>query len=212
MSSSGPFHDVLFPTRIALGASGGPERRTEIVALGSGREARNARWACARRRFDAGYGIKSLNDLYEVIEFFEERRGRLYGFRFKDRSDWKSCPPADIADPRDQVIGTGDGATTAFQLSKTYGGLVPHVRPVTRPIEGSVRIAVDGVELASGGFTIDTAGGLVTLTVAPESDAVVTAGFQFDVPVRFDSDRLVINLSHFDAGDIPSIPIVEILE
>ncbi len=118
-----PFHEVRFPTAIAFGASGGPERRTDIVALGSGHEERNSRWADSRRRYNAGYGVKSLDDLHAVIAFFEERRGRLYGFRWKDRADWKSCAPGGTPAATDQAIGTGDGAMTAFQLVKTYGSV-----------------------------------------------------------------------------------------
>ncbi|ODN72438.1 DUF2460 domain-containing protein [Methylobrevis pamukkalensis] len=209
MSSSGPFHDVLFPMRIAFGASGGPERRTEVVTLGSGAEVRNSRWAHGRRRYDAGQGIRSLDDVHAVISFFEERRGRLHGFRFRDRSDWKSCPPGQTASPLDQVIGTGDGATRHFQLLKTYGTLRPYARPITCPVEGSVRIAVGGVE-AEGEAVEISPGGIVALALAPDPNAEVTAGFHFDVPVRFDSDSLVVNLAAFDAGDIPSIPLVEI--
>ena len=87
------FHEVRFPTAIAFGASGGPERRTDIVTLGSGFEERNSRWADSRRRYNAGYGVRTLDDLHVVLAFFEERRGRLYGFRWLDRIDWKSCAP-----------------------------------------------------------------------------------------------------------------------
>jgi len=114
------FHEILFPTSIALGATGGPERRTEIVQLGSGFEERNALWAQSRRRWNAGLGVKTLDDLHAVIAFFEARMGRLHGFRFRDRSDWKSCAPGSAHQPTDQVIGTGDGLTVSFQLKKTY--------------------------------------------------------------------------------------------
>jgi uncharacterized protein (TIGR02217 family) len=87
------FYEVRFPTAIAFGSSGGPERKTEIVALASGFEERNAVWANSRRRYDAGYGVKSLDDVHTVIAFFEARMGRLHGFRFKDFSDFKSCAP-----------------------------------------------------------------------------------------------------------------------
>jgi uncharacterized protein (TIGR02217 family) len=115
------FHEVRFPTRISLGASGGPERRTEIVVLGSGGEERNSRWADSKRSYNAGYGIKSVDDLHAVIAFFEERRGRLHGFRWKDWSDYKSCAPTATPQASDQQIGVGNGATAAFQLIKTYG-------------------------------------------------------------------------------------------
>lgn len=205
-----PFHEVRFPTAIAFAASGGPERKTEIVALGSGHEERNSRWADSRRRYNAGYGVKSLDDLHAVIAFFEERRGRLYGFRWRDRADWKSCAPGGTPSATDQAIATGDGATTAFQLMKTYGSVyAPWTRTIAKPVAGSVVVAVDGVPLA-GGWICDATTGVVTFALAPNAGAAITAGYEFDVPVRFDTDTLEINLSHFAAGDIPAIPLVEI--
>jgi len=205
-----PFHEVRFPTAIAFGASGGPERRTEVVTLGSGHEERNSRWADSRRRYNAGYGVRSLDDLHEVIGFFEERRGRLYGFRWRDRTDFKSCAPGATPAATDQTIGTGDGARTGFQLAKRYGSdFAPWLREIRKPVDGSVVIAVDG-ETRADGWLCDPASGMVTFATAPEEGAVVTAGFLFDVPVRFDSDRLEINLTSFAAGEIPAIPLVEI--
>lgn len=206
------FHEVRFPTGISLGSSGGPERRTEIVALGSGFEERNTRWADSRRRFDAGYGVKSLDDLYAVIEFFEERRGRLYGFRWKDVTDFKSTPPQQSVSPTDQLLGLGDGAQTEFQLVKAYGGAhAPYERVIKKPVAGSVVLAVDGLSQSIGSdFTVDVMQGVVSFSVPPAAGMSVTAGYEFDVPVRFDSDELKINLDHFSAGQIPNIPVVEI--
>jgi uncharacterized protein (TIGR02217 family) len=206
------FHEVRFPLDVALGRRGGPGRRTDIVTLASGREQRNSRWAHARRRYDAGLGVRTLDALHAVVAFFEERRGRLYGFRFHDRVDGRSCAPSGTPAPTDQRIGAGDGATTAFRLVKTYGGShAPYARPIAKPVAGSVRVAVNGVEQASGtGFAGDPATGLVTLAAAPPPGAVVTAGFAFDVPVRFDTDELEIDLSAFEAGAIPHIPLIEI--
>ena len=207
------FHDVRFPANVARGARGGPERRTEIVVLGSGHEERNSRWADSKRRFDAGYGIKSLDDLHAVIAFYEERRGRLHGFRFKDWTDHKSCAPSAAPAALDQGIGTGDGATAAFQLTKTYGSAyAPWTRTIALPVAGTVRIAVDGAEQDPGGYAVSTTTGLVTFLpgTVPGVGAAVTAGFEFDVPVRFDTDRLEIDLSDFEAGSIPQVPIVEV--
>ncbi|MGU9979223.1 TIGR02217 family protein [Phreatobacter sp. HK31-P] len=203
------FHEVTFPLDIALGASGGPERRTDVVLLGSGAEERNARWAHSRRRYDAGYGVKSLAGLQAVVAFFEERRGRLHGFRFRDRLDHASAQPGAAPSPVDQPIGMGDGERLVFALAKTYGaGETGYVRPVVKPVAGSVRVAVDGEETAA--FSVDPTTGLVTLAAPPPDGAALTAGFLFDVPVRFDTDRLDVNLTSFAAGEIPSIPLVEI--
>lgn len=203
------FDDVRFPVSISRGSSGGPERRTEIVVTGSGAEERNSRWAESRRRYDAGFGLRSLDDIHQVTGFFEERRGRLIGFRWKDHMDWKSCAPGAAVSALDQVIGTGDGTRKSFQLVKRYGsGLRDYLRTITKPVAGSVRVAVAGTEAT--GFSVDHLTGMVTLDVAPPLSAVVTAGFEFDVPVRFDTDQLRINLAQFRAGDIPEIPLLEI--
>jgi uncharacterized protein (TIGR02217 family) len=208
------FHEVRFPAGISLGATGGPERRTEIVVLGSGAEERNSRWADSKRSYNAGYGIKRVDDLHAVIAFFEERRGRFHGFRWKDWSDYKSAAPNGSVTALDQVIGTGNGVTAAFQLVKTYGSaFAPWTRDIKKPVAGSVRVAVAGVEkTVVTHFNVDHATGAVTFTGGniPAMGQSVTAGFEFDVPVRFDSDRLEVNLSLIEAGSIPNIPIVEV--
>ena len=208
------FHEIRFPLDISLGSRGGPRRRTDIVTLASGREQRNARWAHSLRRYDAGLGVRTLDALAAVIAFFEERRGRLYGFRFRDRADALSCAPSQTPGPADQRIGTGDGATLAFQLVKTYGAAhAPYERIIAKPAAGSVRVAVGGVEQGPTAFACDPATGLVTFAAGhvPASGAAITAGFAFDVPVRFDLDELDIDLSAFEAGAIPQIPLVEIV-
>ena len=140
------FHEVRFPLRLALGTSGGPVRRTDIVNLSNGRENRNARWRGSRRSYDASSGIRSLADLYAVLEFFEARSGRLNGFRFRDPLDATSRAPGDPVTASDQVIGTGDGTTASFALSKTYGDAGGNwVRAIAKPVAGSVLVSVDGV-------------------------------------------------------------------
>lgn len=208
------FHEALFPLDVSLRGRGGPERCTDIVALGSNREARNARWAHSRRRYEAGYGVKSLAQLAQVIDFFEERRGRLHGFRWRDRADHSSAtsgPPTAF----DQQIGVGDGATASFQLVKAYGAsFAPYSRAIVKPVGDSVRIAVAGVEKTRDvHFGMDATTGRVTFmpSAVPASGAQVTAGFTFDVPVRFDTDFLEIDVSSFEAGDIPQIPVIEII-
>lgn len=207
------FHEVRFPIDIALGSRGGPERRTDVVTTASGREERNARWAHARRKFDAGYGVKTIAALSAVVAFFEERRGRLHGFRFRDRLDHASAAPGAAIAPTDQRIGTGDGATKVFPLVKRYGNaFAPYDRPIEKPVAGSVRVAVAGVEQTVGAAaSVDPVTGLVTFAAAPAAGAPITAGFSFDVPVRFDSDFLEIDLSAFEAGAIPSVPLIEIV-
>jgi uncharacterized protein (TIGR02217 family) len=208
------FHEIRFPLDVSLGSRGGPRRRTDIVTLASGREERNARWAHSLRRYDAGLGVRTLDALHAVIVFFEERRGRLYGFRFRDRADARSCPPSQAPAATDQRIGTGDGATAAFQLVKTYGAAhAPYVRTIVKPVAGTVRVAVGGVEQPAAAFSCDVTTGLVSFLPGhvPAAGAAVTAGYAFDVPVRFDTDDLDIDLSAFAAGAIPQIPLIEIV-
>ncbi|KAB1072829.1 DUF2460 domain-containing protein [Methylobacterium planeticum] len=208
------FHEVRFPLDVSLRGSGGPTRLTEIVTLASGREHRNSRWADSRRRYDAGFGIRSLDALHAVLSFFEERRGRLYGFRYRDRVDFRSGPPGRAVGPADQVLGTGDGAARAFALAKTYGtGPAPYRRAIAKPVAESVRVAVAGVEVARARFACEAATGLITFApgAAPPPGAAVTAGFEFDVPVRFDTDTLLVNLEAFTAGEIPKVPLIEIV-
>ena len=206
------FNEVRFPTDVALGARGGPERRTDVVTLRSGAEQRNAIWADGRRKYQAGYGVKSFAQLEAVLDFFEAQRGRLYGFRWKDRFDYRSCPSPGAPSPLDVSLGTGDGTTTVFQLVKSYGaGLpTPYTRTIAKPVAGSVRLAVGGTEIAGTAWTCDPTSGLVTFLAAPGTGAALTAGFEFDVPVRFDTDYLEADLAWFEAGQIPNIPIVEI--
>jgi uncharacterized protein (TIGR02217 family) len=208
------FHEVRFPLDVSLAGRGGPERRTDVVTLGSNRETRNARWARSRRHYEAGYGVKSLAQLALVIDFFEERRGRLYGFRWRDRADYSSGPPGATASAFDQTIGDGDGATRSFQLSKTYGGdFAPYARAIVKPVGGSVSVAVGGaVKTAGVDYALDATTGVVTFSAgaAPVAGAAVTAGFLFDVPARFDTDYLEIDFQAFEAGDIPKIPVIEI--
>ncbi len=200
------FHEVSLPLPFALGASGGPERRVDIVALASGREARNSPWAHGRRRYDIGGAVRSLDDLHALIAFFEARRGRLHGFRFRDPFDWKSCAPSQAVTPLDQAIGEGDGGSASFQLAKVYGD---YARPIAKPIAGSVRVALNGVE--TDAFALDAASGAVTFDEPPANGAAISAGFLFETPVRFDAERLDLSLDAFGAGRALAVPLIEIL-
>lgn len=207
------FHDVRFPLSVALGATGGPERRTEIVTLGSGREERNQRWAMSKRRYEAGTGVRTRDDLALVIDFFEERRGRLFGFRFRDPLDNRSCAPSAEPQSSDQLLGVGDGSRTDFALIKTYGdAYAPYERPILLPVAGTLLVEVGGL-LRVEGADFSVADGVISFFAhaVPVLGAAVRAGYAFDVPVRFDTDRLEINMSQFEAGVIPAVPMVEIV-
>lgn len=204
------FHDIRFPDDISRGARGGPERRTQIVELANGDEERNSPWADSRRRYDAAYGVRRVDDLAQVIAFFEARRGRLHGFRWKDWADHKSCAPTAQPGATDQFLGQGDGTRTAFQLIKLYAsGAQSWSRAIVKPVFGTVRLALGGVAAPSG-WTVDNTTGLVTFASAPGSGVSVTAGFEFDVPVRFDTDELPVTLDIERLGSITSIPLVEV--
>jgi len=214
MTEFSDFHDVQFPLAVAFGATGGPERRNEIISLTSGREKRNARTAHSRRRFDAGTGVRSLADLYEIIAFFEARRGSLHAFRFRDPFDMKSCAPDQTTSAMDQALGTGDGVKTRFALVKTYGvDGDAYQRPIRKPVVSSLTVAVGGVVKVSSVFSFDMGTGEVVFAAGsiPESGQVVSAGYEFDVPVRFDTDSLSASLTAFKAGQFPAIPLIEVL-
>lgn len=206
------FHEVRFPASLSFGALGGPERLTDIVTLANGFEERNTPWAHSRRRYDAGMALRSLDDVEVLIAFFEARRGQLYGFRWKDWSDFKSGRAKAAPDYRDQVIGLGDDAQVAFQLVKTYrSGAQVAVRPIVKPVRGTVRLGQGGVEMQEGvHYEVDVMTGIVTFAAPPNRDVQITAGYEFDVPVRFDADRIQISLASFQAGEVPNVPVVEI--
>ena len=206
------FHEIRFPANLSFGSVGGPERRTEIVTLANGYEERNTPWAQSRRRYDAGVGLRSLDDVEALIAFFEARAGQMHGFRWKDWSDHKSCAPSANPGPEDQLIGTGDGVTTVFQLQKTYvSGLQSHARPILKPVAGTVLAAVaDDPKIAGLEFAVNIDIGSVTFALPPDLGTRVTAGFEFDVPVRFDTDSIQTSVASFQAGDVPNVPIVEI--
>lgn len=201
------FDEVGFPLAVGQGMSSGPEWRTEVVALASGTEVRNARWAGSRRRWDLPTVVAAPGDLAVLSAFFEARQGRLRGFRFQDPADHTSASPGQSVTAMDQLIGTGDGGIQSFQLSKTYGSLV---KPVFKPVAGTVRVAIAGVEQADG-WSLDETAGKVTFDLAPATGAEVTAGFEFDWPVRFDTDRLDITHELIGAGRAVSVPLVELV-
>jgi uncharacterized protein (TIGR02217 family) len=214
MSELASFHDVLFPTAVSFGATGGPERRNEIVALTSGWEKRNARFSQSRYHYDAGTGVRSLDDLHDVVAFFEARRGSLHAFRFRDPFDRKSCRPGETPSMLDQQIGIGDGVTDRFSLVKVYGpGEDAYRRAIRKPVAATLRVAVAGMEASTpAAFSFDDATGEIVFApgAMPGDGLEITCGYEFDVPVRFDTERISISLKAFKAGQIPSIPLIEV--
>ena len=205
------FHDICFPVSLSFGALGGPERRTEIVELANGHEERNTPWAQSRRRYDAGTGLRALDDLDVLIAFFEARAGMLHAFRWKDWGDFRSAPASGPITAFDQPLGIGDGVTQEFQLSKRYvSGAQSYARAITKPVAGSVRVAMAGAELSAPDFTLDTTTGHVGFASPPAAGVELRAGFEFDVPVRFDTDLIQVSLATFNAGAVPKVPVVEV--
>jgi uncharacterized protein (TIGR02217 family) len=203
-----PFDDVLFPIEIGQEASVAPGFSTNVVTSASGFEARNSNWAQARLRFDAGPGVRSDAELETLLSFFRARRGPAITFRFRDPYDFSSNGMTGTPSSADQALGTGDGDTDSFELSKTYG--TGEQRRITRPVAGSVRVAVGGTEVTTG-WTLDDKG-VVRFDTPPAAGTAVTGGFLFDTPVRFANDQIEINRATFLAGEAPSVPLIEVRE
>jgi uncharacterized protein (TIGR02217 family) len=203
-----PFDDVSFPIEIGQEASVAPGFSTNIVTSASGFESRNANWAQARLRFDAGPGVRGDAELKTLLGFFRARRGPAVAFRFRDPYDNSSNSMTEAPTAGDQVIGSGDGLTDRFALTKVYGS--GERRRITRPVAGSVRVALNGTELTTGWTLQDK--GVVEFAAAPAAGVAVTAGFLFDVPVRFAEDRIEVNRATFLAGEAPSVPLIEVRE
>jgi uncharacterized protein (TIGR02217 family) len=190
------FHDVRFPDAVARGATGGPEYSTDVVSVASGYEQRNQNWDLARGRWDISTGIRSREQMAEVIAFFRARKGRAYGFRFKDWSDFQAEGEA--------LAPTGSPLT--WQLVKRYAsGGSEEARVITKPVSGTVVVRVDGNIVSPA---IDHLTGRVTFDTEPVAQPY--ADFEFDVPARFDSDHLSVTMRHFDSAIVPSIPLIEI--
>lgn len=204
------FDEVQFPLRVAYGTQGGPGFSTEIVTIDGGYERRNQNWSQARRRYDARTGLCSAADAMSLLAFFQARAGRARGFRLKDWADFSSAADGTSApQASDQLLGTGDGAQTQFQLLKIYGaGAVQHRRTISKPVVGTALVALNGV-VQSSGWSLDSTTGLLTFAAPPASEAAVMAGFTFDVPVRFDTDQLNLTQDDFmtQRGTIPLIEI-----
>ena len=195
------FHEVQFPTDIAFGSTGGPGFSTDIVTAQSGYEQRNVNWATARASYNVAHGVKATAQLTELIAFFRARQGKAYGFRFKDWADFSVTSAA---------IGVGDAVTTQFQLVRSYvSGAQTVVRNVAKPVSGTVVIYLAGVSQANG-WSVDTTTGIVTFLAAPNSGVAVTADFEFDVPVRFDTDTLSAKLDSYGVNSWNNIPLVEL--
>lgn len=196
------FVEVCFPIDIAYGSAGGPEYSTDIVITHGGYEQRNVNWSQARAKYNVAHGVKTQSQLDALIAFFRARKGRADGFRFKDWSDYKATA---------QYIGTGNGSNKIFQLVKTYSsGNITETRIITKPVSSSIAVYVNATLQPGSAYTVDTATGKITFVTAPANSAVVTTDFEFDVPVRFDTDRLSATLDSYGVNSWNDIPLVEV--
>ncbi|MEM9968320.1 MAG: DUF2460 domain-containing protein [Pseudomonadota bacterium] len=206
------FHEVRFPPSLSFGALGGPYRRTDVVTLANGFEERNTPWAHSRRVYDAGLGMRSVDDLQLLLGFFEARMGQMHAFRWKDWADYKSGKTNEPPAFEDQTIGYGDGVKRVYQIVKTYrSGEQAYQRPIQKPVAGTVRVGVEQDEYQEGiEYEVDVTTGLITFERPPDPEMEVYAGYEFDVPVRFDTDRILASVANFQAGQVPNVPVIEV--
>jgi uncharacterized protein (TIGR02217 family) len=204
------FHDIRFPDDISFGSVGGISFSTTVVTADSGFEQRNSNWEQARAQYNVAYGVRTPAQLETLLAFFRARRGRAHAFRFKDWADCLSCSIEGTLTPIDQTLGVGDGVRTDFQLTKTYiSGGVDFVRPITKPVSGTVRVALLATELTSG-WSVNLSAGMITFTAPPAAGVPVRAGFAFDVPVRFEADTLQTSLDAYGIGSAQKVGLVEV--
>jgi len=202
-----------FPDDISASSRGGPQWSTTVIETDSGSESRNQRWSYPRHKYDVAYGIRTNDRLENLLAHFHVMAGKAIGFRYKDWMDYKSCARANTITALDCAIGTGTGALATFQLYKTYTqGAYVRSRKILKPIAGTIKVAVAGTEKTiSTHWTVATTTGIVTFTGGnlPANGEAVTAGFEFDVPVRYDIDELEINLDFYLAGSA-QVPLIEL--
>lgn len=205
------FHDVAIPNDFSRGAIGGPGFHTTVLVLSSGFEKRNIDWQDARATYTIGFGLRSASMVRELIGFFRARYGRAYGFRFRDWMDYQIPFPGYSA----QVIGTGDGVDTTFQLVKTYGDSEgSYTRNIYKPVDNNtIAITVNNVAKSEGvDYTVNYDTGVVTFTAAPTSGHIIRVTYcEFDVPVRFDVDNMDVSIEQLNAGAWEGVRVVELL-
>ncbi len=205
--------DIRLPEKWSKGSAGGPEWRTDVVPTASGGEYREQRWARPLWRYEIAHNIKSAEAIADLRAFHLARRGRARSFLLKDWLDFTSAEDGvSTATALDQPLGTGTGALLTFQLVKRYPDSVSaYDRAIKWPVTGTLLVAVDGTPLGSG-FSVNRGTGVVTFSSAPANGTVLTAGFQFDVPVRFDEDWLSVTWDTINSRSAGSVPLMEVRE
>ncbi|KIE05620.1 hypothetical protein NF27_DP01640 [Candidatus Jidaibacter acanthamoeba] len=194
------FIEQRFPENISYGSSGGPCYSTDVITMTSGYEQRNINWQQSRNQYNVAYGIKTEEHIKELIAFFRICKGKAIGFRFKDWNDYTA---------KNQLIAIGDGKKNSFQLVKTYKTVaVKEQRIISKPVPGKVKIFLDDNEYKE--VEVDYTSGIVTFKTPPAADVKITASFNFDVPVRFDTDSLLTSIEAYQTHSLNNIPLVEI--
>lgn len=203
------FHEIQFPPYLSWGVKGGPNYSTSLQSHKSGHEGRVSEWSVARGYWECSHTIKNDADFAELLAFFRVRRGRFYGFRFKDWFDYQ----ANVDGVTPQVLGDGDGVTTTFQLIKTYEDAEgSEVRTIHKPVNnGTLEMYLNGVLVSGANYTVDYTTGIVTFTSgAPSGGVEVSSYYEFDVPVRFGTDKLEGSYEQFNNKNWQGIPVVEL--
>ena len=199
-----------FPVCVSAGSVSMPTYSTRVVTSGTGWESRNSNWQETRIRFNAATGVRGQIDLDDLVEFFHAVKGQALAFRFKDWGDYKSKGVADPITMSDQHLITSiAGGETVIPLRKVYEAEALYTyRDITQPVPGTILVAKDGSPLADpGDYTI--VDGKIVLGVALAAGEQISAGFEFDVPCRFDSDELATQLEAFMAGSV-TVPVIEV--
>jgi len=200
-----PFLEYQFPAYVSEGSRGGPGFSTTVFTSQTGFEQRNSNWSLSRAQYDVSYGIRSKEDLDDVLDFFYVMRGRATGFRFKDWGDYQ------IAEGN---IGTGDGSEDTFQIVKKYTvSSTTYTRTITKIVANSLVVKVNGMtKTVITDYTVDMNTGVIVFESGdiPAMGEEVTVTCEYDVPVRFDVDQLPISWEAFQIESADGIALVEI--
>lgn len=180
------FLEIQFPTEVSYGAIGGPEFFTDVITCNNGLEMRNINWQTPRLRFNLNPAIKTKAQLEEIVAFFRICHGKALGFRFKDWSDFKL---------EKQLIARGNDIDKNFQLIKTYGiGEMKTIRKITKPVHNSIIIYLNERKVLAN---IDYSKGIISFDTPPKNNEKIIIDGEFDVPVRFDIDRLSTSIESY---------------
>lgn len=188
------FSEERFPTNISYGISGGPCFKTDVVTTNSGHEYRNICHIHPRYKYQLASAIKTEDQLSQIVSFFRAMLGKAIAFRFKDWLDYKG-----------EFEWESDGEQYTFQLYKIYEtGSLKTQRKITKPVEGTV--SIDNIER----FAVNYTTGEVTLKEPLEKGTKIKVKFEFDVPVRFDSDTIVTTMQNYGVQLVEDISLIEV--